>query len=133
VTTLHDLPAWAALLSAVLILVGSSLAFIGCLGLLRLKSFYERVHAPTLGATLGMASILLASMVYFSVTQTRPVFHEILIGIFVTVTTPVTMLLLVQATLYRDRLEGSDPLAAGSRPVAMPGSPAKPSSPAPGE
>ena len=55
--SLHDLPVWAALLTALLILIGSSLALIGSLGLLRLKSFYERVHAPTLGATLGMASI----------------------------------------------------------------------------
>ncbi len=112
--SLHDLPVWAALLTALLILIGSSLALIGSLGLLRLKSFYERVHAPTLGATLGMASILLASILYFSVNETRPLVHEILIGIFVTVTTPVTLLLLVQATLYRDRLEGRDPLAAES-------------------
>jgi multicomponent K+:H+ antiporter subunit G len=115
-TTLQDLPGWAALLASALILLGSGLTLIGSLGLLRMKSFYERVHAPTLGATLGMASILAASMIYFSVTQTRPVVHEILIGIFVTVTTPVTLLLLVQATLYRDRLEGRDPLAAGRKP-----------------
>ena len=114
-TELHDLPFWAELLTAVLILFGSGLTLIGSLGLLRLKSFYERVHAPTLGATLGMVCILLASMVYFSVSQIRPIVHEILIGLFVTVTTPVTLLLLVQATLYRDRLEGRDPLAAASR------------------
>jgi multicomponent K+:H+ antiporter subunit G len=115
-TTLQDLPGWAALLASALVLLGSGLTLIGSLGLLRMKSFYERVHAPTLGATLGMASILAASMIYFSVTQTRPVVHEILIGIFVTVTTPVTLLFLVQATLYRDRLEGRDPLAAGQKP-----------------
>ncbi len=110
-TTLHDLPGWAALLAAFLVLLGSGLTLIGNIGLLRLKSFYERVHAPTLGATLGMASILLASMIYFSASQTRPVVHEILIGLFVTITTPVTLLLLVSATLYRDRLEHGDPLA----------------------
>ncbi len=115
-TTLQDLPGWAALLTSALILLGSALTLIGSFGLLRMKSFYERVHAPTLGATLGMASILAASMIYFSVSETRPVVHEILIGIFVTVTTPVTLLLLVQATLYRDRLEGRDPLAAGRGP-----------------
>ncbi|BBK33675.1 multisubunit potassium/proton antiporter PhaG subunit [Stella humosa] len=115
-TALHDIPAWAALLVAALVLIGSSLALIGSLGLLRLKSFYDRVHAPTLGATLGMASILSASILYFSLSQTRPVVHEILIGIFVTVTTPVTLLLLVQATLYRDRLEGRNPLAEKPAP-----------------
>ncbi|HWK54660.1 MAG TPA: monovalent cation/H(+) antiporter subunit G [Hyphomicrobiales bacterium] len=119
-TTLHELPLWAALLVSALILLGSSLTFIGTLGLVRLRSFYERVHAPTLGATLGMGSILLASMLYFSLTQTRPVVHELLIGLFLTVTTPITLLMLVQATLYRDRLRGRDPLETqdgSDRPV----------------
>jgi multicomponent K+:H+ antiporter subunit G len=107
-TALHDIPLGVALVISALVLLGSSVTLIGTLGLLRLKRFYERVHAPTLGSTLGMASILLASIIYFSVSQTRPVVHEILIGIFMTVTTPVTMLLLVQATFYRDRLEGRD-------------------------
>src|SRR5690606_28133509 len=104
-------------------LLGSGLTFIGTVGLVRLRSFYERVHSPTLGATLGMASILLASMLYFSLTQTRPAVHELLIGFFITITTPVTMLMLVQATLYRDRLRGRDPLATqdnSDRPVMNP-------------
>ena len=113
---LHDLPAWAAIPIAVLILAGSLLGLTGALGLLRFKSFYERVHAPTLGSTLGMGCILLASILYFSIGQTRPVVQEILIGLFVTITTPVTLLLLVQATLYRDRQDGRDPLNEGSRP-----------------
>lgn len=113
--SLHALPAWAALPVSALILAGSLLALTGALGLLRFKSFYERVHAPTLGSTLGMGCILLASMLYFSVGQTRPVVHEILIGLFITITTPVTLLLLVQATLYRDRQEGRDPLDADNR------------------
>ncbi|CAH1665597.1 monovalent cation/H(+) antiporter subunit G [Chelatococcus asaccharovorans] len=107
---LAALPAWAALITAFLVLLGAGLALIGNIGLIRFASFYERVHAPTLGATLGMLSILAASIVCFSALQTRPVVHEILIGVFVTVTTPVTLMLLVQATLYRDRLEEKDPL-----------------------
>jgi multicomponent K+:H+ antiporter subunit G len=31
--------------------------------------------------------------------------HEILIGIFITITTPVTLMLLSRAALYRDRIE----------------------------
>ena len=30
------------------------------------RTFYERVHAPTLGTTLGTACIVVASMIYFS-------------------------------------------------------------------
>ncbi|MBX3536813.1 MAG: monovalent cation/H(+) antiporter subunit G [Chelatococcus sp.] len=117
---LAALPAWAALLTAFLVLLGSALALTGNIGLLRFGSFYERVHAPTLGATLGMASILVASIVCFSALQTRPVVHEILIGVFVTITTPVTLMLLVQATLYRDRLEEKDPLEKRGRKAGAP-------------
>jgi multicomponent K+:H+ antiporter subunit G len=103
-----DLPAWAALPTALLLLAGAGLALTGALGLLRLGSFYDRIHAPTLGTTLGIGCVLLASMVHFSVLQTRPVLHEVLIAVFMIVTTPVTLMLLARAALYRDRTEGSD-------------------------
>lgn len=102
-----DLPAWAALLTALLVLIGAAVTLIGSLGLLRLGNFYARVHAPTLGTTLGMASILIGSALFFSVLETRPVVHEILIAVFITLTTPVTLMLLVRAALYRDRTEDS--------------------------
>lgn len=103
-----ELPAWAALLTAILVLVGAAVTLIGSVGLLRLGSFYERVHAPTLGTTLGTGCILVASMICFSVLQTRPVLHELLITIFALVTTPVTLILLVRAALFRDRSENAD-------------------------
>jgi multicomponent K+:H+ antiporter subunit G len=96
------LPAWAAVLTALFVLGGASLTLIGSLGLLRLDNFYRRVHAPTLGTTLGAGGILIGSMLCFSVLETRLVLHEILIAVFVTVTTPVTLILLVRATLNRD-------------------------------
>jgi multicomponent K+:H+ antiporter subunit G len=107
-----DLPTWAALLTAFFVLAGAVITFIGSFGLLRLGSFYERVHAPTLGTTLGMASILFASMLCFSALHTRPIIHEILIALFVTLTTPVTLMLLARAALYRDRSAG-DPSVPG--------------------
>src|SRR3546814_12245909 len=51
------------------------------------------------------SSDLLASITYFSVLDTRPVVHEILIGVFVTVTTPVTLILLARATRFRGLVE----------------------------
>ena len=100
-TDVPELPAWAALLTALCVLVGAGLTLVGCVGLLRLESFYRRVHAPTLGTTLGAGGILIGSMICFSALETRPVLHEILIALFVTVTTPVTLILLVRATLNR--------------------------------
>ena len=100
-TGIADLPAWAALLTAILLLLGSTVTLIGSLGLLRLKSFYERVHAPTLGTTLGTVCILAASVLYFSVQQSRPVVHEALIIVFTLITTPITLMVLVRAALLR--------------------------------
>lgn len=100
-----DLPAWAAILIAVFLVLGSGLTVLGSFGLVRLTRFYDRIHAPTLGASWGTASIVLASMIMFTMLEARPVLHEFLIGIFVTVTTPVTLMLLGRAALYRDRAE----------------------------
>jgi multicomponent K+:H+ antiporter subunit G len=102
-----DLPLWAAIAVAALVLAGAAFTLIGAIGLVRLRFFYDRVHAPTLGATLGSALILLGSMLCFSVLQTRLVVHEILIAVFSLVTTPVTFILLVRAALYRDRSESN--------------------------
>ena len=107
-----DLPAWVALLVSFCVLVGAGITLIGSLGLLRLGNFYARVHAPTLGTTLGIGSILAGSVIFFSVMETRLVIHEILIAVFVTLTTPVTLMLLVRAALYRDRTEGSTEVPA---------------------
>jgi multicomponent K+:H+ antiporter subunit G len=96
---------WVA---GVLIVLGAVLALSGSLGLLRLKTFYDRVHPPTMGTTLGTGLILVGSMLHFSVLESRPVLHEILIGALMTVTTPVTYMLLVRAALHRDRAEGRD-------------------------
>ena len=98
-----DLTDAVALLIALLVIAGAALALIGSIGLLRLKSFYERVHAPTLGATMGAALVLMASIILFSALESRPVLHEILIGVFMIVTTPITFMLLVRAALHRDR------------------------------
>ena len=101
------LPALVAILTGLLILLGAGLTLIGAIGLTRLESFYARVHPPTLGTTLGVGCVLLASMLYFSTLQSRPVVHEILIAIFVTLTTPISLMLLVSAALRRDWLNNN--------------------------
>jgi multicomponent K+:H+ antiporter subunit G len=117
VSAAAEIPLWAAVPVSLLLLLGAGLGLTGSIGLLRLRSFYERVHAPTLGTTLGIGCILLASMLFFSVTQGRPVLHEVLITVFMVVTTPVTLMLLARAALHRDRAEG-DPAVPPSRPQA---------------
>jgi multicomponent K+:H+ antiporter subunit G len=115
-----EVSALAGLVAAALLVAGSAITLIGALGLLRLRSFVERVHAPTLGTTLGTACVAAASMVYFSALQTRPVLHELLIVVFVTVTTPISLVILVRAALLRDRFEADRPTSGESADRATP-------------
>lgn len=103
---LAELPLWAAIPAAAFILLAALLSLTGAIGLIRLRSFYDRIHAPTLGTSWGTGSMVFASIIIFTVASSRPVLHEILIGIFVTVTTPITLMLLARAALFRDRTEG---------------------------
>ncbi|MDP3173327.1 MAG: monovalent cation/H(+) antiporter subunit G [Phenylobacterium sp.] len=101
-----ELPVWAAVVVSAGVLAGALLVLTGTIGLVRLGSFYQRVHAPTLGTTLGMFLILVSSTLYFSVTQERLALHEALIAVFLTLTTPISLMLVVRAALYRDRQAG---------------------------
>lgn len=83
------------ILVALLALAGAIFAFIGALGLVRLDTFFERVHPPTMGTTLGTGLILAGSMLHFGTL------HEILIAALMVLNTPVTYLLLGRAALRR--------------------------------
>lgn len=96
-----DLPLWASVPATLLLVLGGSLALIGSVGLLRLKTFYMRMHAPSLGNTLGTGCVLVASMLVASATAQRPVIHEVLITVFIVMSSPVTAMMLMQAALYR--------------------------------
>ena len=96
------LPAWAALPVALLLILGASIVLIGALGLLRLPSFYQRIHGPAITITLGAGCILIASMLYFTVAQSRLVIHEVIITVFLLMTAPVVSMLIMRAAVYRD-------------------------------
>lgn len=101
--TTMDLPAWAALPAALLLIGGGLLTVIGSLGMLRLPSFYARMHGPSMGNTLGTGSVLIASMLVSSALAHRPVIHEILITVFIVTTAPMTAMLLMRAATHRTR------------------------------
>jgi multicomponent K+:H+ antiporter subunit G len=107
-------------LTAILVVLGALLALAGSVGLLTFRSFYERVHPPTMGATLGTGFILLACVVRFSALEERLIAHHLLIGVFMLITTPVTYMMLVRAALRRDAAEGKDLLALDTRPAQTP-------------
>ena len=115
-TGLDPLPLWLAVPVALFLVLGSTLTLLGTLGLVRLRSFYDRIHAPTLGTSWGAAAILIASLLSWSWLQDRAVVHEVVIGVFLLITTPITMMLLGRTALVRDRAKGNPdvPPPAGS-------------------
>ncbi|WP_292054485.1 MULTISPECIES: monovalent cation/H(+) antiporter subunit G [unclassified Brevundimonas] len=104
---LPDIPMWAAIVVTALCLLGAFVALLGSVGLRQLPNMYERIHAPTMTSTLGVGAVIAAMIVYFSHIEGFTL-KALLVGIFVLVTTPVTMVLLARASLYRDRVEGND-------------------------
>ena len=105
-TGIENLPDWAALVVALLLILGASIVLTGALGLLRLPSFYQRIHGPAITITLGAGCVLIASMVYFTVAQSRLVVHEIIIAAFLLMTAPVVSMMIMRAAVYRDLRAG---------------------------
>lgn len=124
-----NIPAWLAVVVALLLLLGSMVTLIGTLGLLRLPNFYQRIHGPAITITFGTGSFLIASMLYFTVLQQRLVIHELLITAFVMLTAPVTAMLLMRAAVYRE-LRSSKPQATNTPPHHNPDASAATTQPA---
>jgi len=87
--------AFFALLGGVFILIGS-------IGLVRLPDFYTRLHGPTKATTLGMGSLLFASVLYFWAEQGHFTIHEILIMLFLFITAPVSAHMLAKAARHTE-------------------------------
>ncbi len=100
------LPLWAEITIATLVLLGAGIALLGSLGLLRLKTYFERVHAPAIIATLGLWCVMHASIVYFSLLGHQMALHPLLLALFVAITVPVTTIFLMRAALFRARRAG---------------------------
>ena len=99
---MNDLMLIADAVVAVLLLVGAGLTLAGSLGLVKLSNPMSRLHAPTLASTLGVGSLLLASMINAFVTG-APSLHEMLVMAFLFVTAPITANFIAKVHLHRCR------------------------------
>lgn len=112
------LPLWLEIIVAVLVLSGAALALLGSTGLLRLPTFFERVHAPAIIATLGCWLIMHGTVLYFSVADSSLALHALLIAVFVAITVPIMSIFLMRAALFRARQMGQDVPPSLSHPKA---------------
>lgn len=96
-----ELPLWVTVPGTLLLVTGGLATLIGSLGLLRLQDFYDRMHGPSMGNTVGTAAILFASMLATSAASGRPVVHELLVTVLIVTTSPVTSMMLLRAARHR--------------------------------
>ena len=89
------------ILVSFLILTGATFTLIGSIGLVRLQDFYTRLHGPTKATTLGVGSIILASLIFFTAKTGVLSVHEVLITLFLFITAPVSAHLLAKAAMHR--------------------------------
>lgn len=91
---------WIEVVLSFFVLLGGLFMLIGSIGLARMPDFYMRLHAPTKATTLGIGSLLIGSMIFFSLKNSMFSIHEILITLFLFITAPVSAHMMAKAALH---------------------------------
>ena len=97
------------LLASVMIVAGALFTLVGSIGLLRLRDVFQRMHAPTKATTLGVGLVLLASVLSTWTAQRELSVHEILVGLLLFVTAPVSAYMVAQVALRQRQDSDPDP------------------------
>lgn len=98
-------PLWAEILVSLLLLASAVFTLAAAIGLVRLQSFFQRMHPPALIYTGAAWCVTLASITYFSVQGHGLVLHVWIIIILLSITVPIATVLLARAALFRNRQE----------------------------
>jgi len=93
-------------ITAILVLASGALSIIAALGFLRLDDFFQRLHPPALANTLGAWCAALASVLYLTMVNGRPVLKPVVLVLLLMITAPITTSFLARAALFRERAAG---------------------------
>ncbi len=107
------------LVVSTLVLLGAAFALLGSIGLARFPDLLTRLHGPSKATSLGIGGLLLASMIWFSARDGGVSVHELLITLFIVITTPVSALFIAKAA-RRARAAHADPPVAPPQPTELP-------------
>ena len=100
------MPPIVEIVVAALLVASGVVVLVAALGLWRLPDFFLRMHAPALASTLAAWIVTFASIVHFSARAQGLALHVWLIIIVLSITAPVTTVLLARAALFRRRQAG---------------------------
>ncbi|WNH48456.1 Na+/H+ antiporter subunit G [Stenotrophomonas aracearum] len=84
---------------SLLLLFGCFFILVGALGLVKLDTFFKRLHAPTKASTLGVGCVLLGSVLYHIFLGEDPQPRELLITVFLFITAPISAHMMAKAAL----------------------------------
>jgi multicomponent K+:H+ antiporter subunit G len=98
---------WVEAIVALLLVSSGVFVLISAIGFLRLPDFFLRMHPPALAYTFGSWCVTLAGSIYISAAESRIALHPWLIIILLSMTVPVTTLLLARVALFRRRAAGA--------------------------
>nr|KAJ9619775.1 hypothetical protein H2204_012537 [Knufia peltigerae] len=84
---------------SILLLFGCFFILVGALGLVKLSTFFKRLHAPTKASTLGVGCVLVCSVCYHIFLGQDPQPRELLITVFLFITAPISAHLMAKAAL----------------------------------
>ncbi len=98
---MEQLPFIAELIISILLVAGGFFSLVGAFGLVRLPDFYARLHGPTKATTLGVGSVVVASMAYFTLHTGELAITELLVTVFLFMTAPVSANFLAKAAMHR--------------------------------
>ena len=85
---------------SILLLIGGFFILVGSIGLVKMPDFFMRLHGPTKATTLGVASLLIAAMVFYSTTQVELSVKEILISLFLLLTAPISGYMMIKSAIH---------------------------------
>lgn len=97
---------WTEWIVAGLLLSSGGTVLVAALGLVRLADFFTRMHAPALASTLAAWIVALASIIHFTGSEGSLALHAWLVVIVLSITAPVTTVVLARAALFRQRRAG---------------------------
>ena len=97
---------WIGIPVAVLLMLSGIFPLSGAIGLVRFRTFFQRMHPPALAFSFSAWCVTLASILYFSAQDHKLSLHAWLIIIFLSITVPVTTILLARTELFRKRTGG---------------------------
>lgn len=103
------MPLWVEIVVAGLLVASGLLVLVSASGFLRLKDFFLRMHPPALAYTLASWCVAAAGVLWFSVLERQLALHPLLIPLLLTVTVPVTTVLLARVALFRQRMAEAKP------------------------